>query len=227
MHYYYTQKPTETISLTLEEANGKVIQTFRSGSGPALPAEDGMNSFEWDLRYPDAHGIEGDTYLAGGNLRGPLAVPGRYRVKLTAGGRSQTQEFEIRKDPRLSTTIDDYQKQFDLLIAIRDKLSAADDAINEIRGREKRLEAAQGGTGGARGLEGVLHELWEPRFTGFDDQMLEFPLKLNNRIAALQGYLQGPYAPTDQDNQVFAELSKELDNVLARLKQLEGQVAAQ
>jgi hypothetical protein len=27
------------------------------------------------------------------------------------------------------------------LIAIRDKLSAADDAINDIRGREKRLEA--------------------------------------------------------------------------------------
>lgn len=227
VHYSFTQKPTETVSLSFEEANGKVIHTFKSGSRPALPAEEGMNSFEWDLRYPDAHGIEGDTYLAGGNLRGPLAVPGRYRVKLTAEGQSQAQEFEIRKDPRLSTTIDDYQKQFDLLIAIRAKLSAADDAINEIRGREKRVEAAQGGTGVARELEAVLHELWEPRFTGFDDQMLEFPLKLNNRIAALQGYLQGPYAPTDQANQVFAELSKELDSLLARLKQLEGQVAAQ
>jgi photosystem II stability/assembly factor-like uncharacterized protein len=227
VHYSFAQKPTETVSLSFEEANGKVIHTFKSGSRPALPAEEGMNSFEWDLRYPDAHGIEGDTYLAGGNLRGPLAVPGRYRVKLTAEGQSQAQEFEIRKDPRLSTTIDDYQKQFDLLIAIRDKLSAADDAINEIRGREKQVEAAQGGTGVARELEAVLHELWEPRFTGFDDQMLEFPLKLNNRIAALQGYLQGPYAPTDQANQVFAELSKELDSLLARLKQLEEQVAAQ
>ena len=227
VHYYFSQKPTETTSLTFEDAHGKAIQTFTSGSRPPLPAEEGMNRFEWDLRYPDAHGIEDKTYLAGGNLRGPLAIPGKYRVKLTSGAWSRTQEFEIKKDPRPSTTIGDYQKQFELLMAIRDKLSAANDAINEIRRREKRLEAAQDGAGTARELENVLHDLWEPRFTGFDDQMLEFPLKLNNRIAALQGYLQGPYAPTDQDNQVFTELSKELDSVLARLHQLEPQAATQ
>ena len=63
----------------------------------------------------------------------------------------------------------------------------------------------------ARVLE-VRHELWEPRFTGFDDQTLLYDLKLNNRIAALQGYVQGAdRAPTDQVLAVSAELSKAFD----------------
>jgi hypothetical protein len=51
--------------------------------------------------------------------------------------------------------------------------------------------------------------------------MLLFDLKLNNRIVALQGYVSGAEgAPTDQAQKVFAELSTELDRLLARLKQV-------
>ncbi|HKB52766.1 MAG TPA: hypothetical protein VKD22_02130, partial [Ramlibacter sp.] len=56
------------------------------------------------------------------------------------------------------------------------------------------------------------------RFTGFDDQTLIYPLKLNNRIAALQGYVAGDYPPTAQAQQVFTELSGELDRVLSQVK---------
>ena len=38
-------------------------------------------------------------------------------------------------------------------------------------------------------LDAVLKELAELRFAGFDDQMLVFDLKLNNRMAALQNYV--------------------------------------
>ena len=71
----------------------------------------------------------------------------------------------------------------------------------------------------------VGKELAELRFAGFDDQMLVFDLKLNNRIAALQNYVaQGDYAPTDQQHAVFKELSAEIDAALARYAALKAQV---
>jgi hypothetical protein len=63
-------------------------------------------------------------------------------------------------------------------------------------------------------------QLYQPRFTGFDDQTLAYPLKLNNRLAALQSYGQGDYPPTEQDLEVLAELSRELGQTLGKVKQI-------
>ena len=65
-----------------------------------------------------------------------------------------------------------------------------------------------------------LPQRTERRFAGYDDQMLIFDLKLNNRMAALQGYVStGDYPPTDQQLAVFEELSAMINTQLARLKQ--------
>ena len=77
----------------------------------------------------------------------------------------------------------------------------------------------------AAGLASVLKEIVELRFAGFDDQMLVFDLKLNNRMAALQNYVaQGDYAPTEQQYGVFKELSLAIDNALARYATLKAQI---
>jgi photosystem II stability/assembly factor-like uncharacterized protein len=247
VYYSLKEVPAQPIKIEFLDSAGKTIQSFTNGGPvageqvvrerggtrgggmrPTVQAAAGMNRFEWDMRYPDARGIEGGTFLAGGSLRGPQAIPGGYQVRLTVGGESLTQPFEIKKDPRLAATDQDYQKQFDLLIAIRDRVSAAHDAVNEIRQLQKEIATAKGGDGVAKAgaalnakLDGILHALWEPRYTGFDDQMLLFDLKLNNRIVALQGYVSGAEdAPTDQAQKVFAELSTELDRLLSRLKQV-------
>ena len=39
-----------------------------------------------------------------GTYRGPFVLPGRYTVKLTLGGKEQSQPFEVRADPRAHTT---------------------------------------------------------------------------------------------------------------------------
>ncbi|MGH9703781.1 MAG: hypothetical protein ACRD4K_10435, partial [Candidatus Acidiferrales bacterium] len=146
--------------------------------------------------------------------------------------------FQIKKDPRLPTTQEQYQKQFELLMAIRDKVSATHDAINEIQKTQKQIEsvAQKAGTDhsiqeSARKLngklDGLLHTLYEPRFSGFDDQTLIYELRLNNRMAALQSYVQGDYGPTDQDYDVFKEVSAEIDRALASVKHvLEVEVPA-
>ena len=85
-------------------------------------------------------------------------------------------------------------------------------------GIDRRLKAS---------LDAVRKELVELRFAGFDDQMLVFDLKLNNRTAALQNYVaQGDYAPTEQAYAVFKELSAAIDGALARYSALKAQMPA-
>jgi hypothetical protein len=214
--YYFKTKPGGPVKLDFLDSSGALVKTISQA-----PAEEGMNRFEWDLRYPDAHGIEGETHLAGGSLRGPMAVPGNYRVRLASNLGTAEQSFKILKDPRLPTTDEDYQKQLRFLLEIRDAESEVNDAINHIRDTLARRKSSGGANDAVHEqLEEILHELWEPRFTGYDDQMLVFPLKLNNRIAALQGYADGGFAPTDQDVKVFNALSAELEGLLSRLKHL-------
>jgi photosystem II stability/assembly factor-like uncharacterized protein len=233
--YYLAEAPPQPVTLEFQDTGGKPIKTFTSavssgGRGQAaVTAELGLNRFNWDMRYPDAHGIEGGTFFLGGSLRGPQAIPGQYKVKLTVGDQSATQNFEIKKDPRVATTPAEYQKQLELLLEARDQLSAAHDAINQIHAVQRQVDAAaQKASGNPCVTEGasklndelnsVLHKLYEPRFTGFDDQTLIYPLQLNNRLAAMQNYLGGDAGPTEQAQQVLAQLSSELDQEFAKLK---------
>jgi hypothetical protein len=153
-------------------------------------------------------------------------VPGTYQVRMKARGRTFTQPLRIVADAKSEATAADLQEQFDLLIAIRDKVSAIHDTVNEIRRLRAELAKRTDRAAAAKldaALENVLTELVELRFTGFDDQMLVFDLKLNNRMAALQGYVtQGDYAPTEQQYSVFRELSAAVDNVLARFATLKS-----
>lgn len=210
---YYLPAKANAARLDFLDQSGAIIKSFAN-----VPASAGMNRFEWDLRHPDAHGLDGETHLSGGSLRGPVAIPGTYRVKLTTDDGVREQSFAILKDPRLSSTSEDYRRQLEFMLGVRDKLSETNDAINRIRRALDKMTAA--GAEARKQLDELLHELWEPGYTGYDDQMLVFPLKLNNRIAALNGYAEGGFAPTSAEYKVFNELSAELERLIARLKHL-------
>lgn len=247
VEYSLAGAPQQLVTLEFQDPAGKTIKTFTSvaraaapqtggrpgrgqgGGGAAVTTQSGMNRFIWDMRYPDATGIDGGTFFLGGSLRGPEAIPGQYKVKLTVDGQSLTENFEIKKDPSLATTAEDFRKQLDLLLAVRDKLSAANEAINQIHHVQQQIEAASQKAGpngdvkdSATKLSGELNDvalkLYEPRFTGFDDQTLIYPLKLNNRIAALASAASGDFAPTQQEQDVLIALSAELDQALGTLK---------
>lgn len=232
--YYLGQTSEQPVTLEFQDADGKTIRKFTSNGQPrgreqaVVTQNQGLNRFTWDMRYPDAHGIDGGTFFLGGSLRGPEAAPGEYKVKLTVGDQSTTETFDIKKDPRVATTAAQYKEQLALTLSARDKLSAADDAINQIREIHQQVTAAaqKAGdnaviAGAARALNerlgAVLRHLYEPRFTGFDDQTLIYPLQLNSRLAAMQNYLGGDYGPTAQDVAVLKELSGELSEQLTSL----------
>ena len=235
--YYSLAAAGQKVSLEFQDADGAAIESFTNDTKPkdsdteVVKTDAGLNRFVWNMRYPDARGIDGGTFFLGGTLSGPRSLPGSYKVKLTAGGQSLTQDFEIKKDPRLATTDAEYAKQFQMSLAVRDKVSELDDAVNRINRILKQLESASQSAKADKAtqdaaknlteeLTAVRQKLIEPRFTGFDDQTLIFPLQLNNRIASLQDYLEGEHGPTAQDTAVFEQLSVDLTQALASLKQI-------
>jgi hypothetical protein len=235
IYYYLKEAPKSDAELRLEilDEGGETIQTFRR---PALPAEPGMNRFDWDLRYPGAKGLPGRTYLMGGSLRGPVAVPGPYQARLRLGDQVWTAPFALKKDPRSPATPEDLKRQFDLLVAIRDRLSETHETIARVEATMKGIEAVarraherapalapveRRASDLQKELGDAVDQLYERRFTGVDDQLLLFPLKLNARFAALGGVVaSADRAPTSASMEVFHDLSARLDQVLARLDEI-------
>ena len=106
-------------------------QVSRSGA-PRVATSAGMHRLVWDLQYPGG--------LAG---RGPLAVPGRFDVRLTVDGRSQTRSFEVLIDPRVArdnVTLADMQEQFALNIQIRDAIIRGRLAVQDIEAAKEGSE---------------------------------------------------------------------------------------
>jgi hypothetical protein len=173
--------------------------------------------------------FEGRIFWAAGN-QGPAVVPGRYQVRLTVDGETQTQDFEIRMNPRAAAegvTLADLQERFDLTVRIRDRVTEAHEAvlrIRSIKGQvDERLEendntelASLGATVNER-LGEVEGEIYQVRNRSNQDP-LNYPIKLNNKIAALQNLVQGPESrPTDQSYEVFEVLSSALELELEQM----------
>ena len=224
---YFRQKPEGEVTLEFLDARDSVIR--RLSTKPRAPSDSlkvaaGMNRFVWNLRYADASRFEG-MILWGGGTQGPLAVPGRYKARLTAGTWSATQEFEVKKDPRATATQADLQRQFELLISIRNRLSEANDAVRRIRALKQQLDAVAARAGLAAGadslkvkLSAIEGEIYQVKNRSNQDP-LNYPIKLNNRISWLAGVVgSGDAAPTEPSLRVFEELSAALQVQLDRLK---------
>jgi len=201
----------------------------RRRSAPARPTgRAGLNRFTWDLRHPGAVTFECMIIWSAAPDLGPLAVPGDYQVRVTAGGAAETRPLVVRADPRLEgVTVADMQAQFDLAMQIRDRVSAANEAVIRIRrlrsGIADRLAkgggpaVARAGAVAAERLHAVERALYQVQNRSGQDP-LNFPIKLNNRIAALGRSVQtGDARPTEGAYKVFKELSAELDQELQRL----------
>jgi photosystem II stability/assembly factor-like uncharacterized protein len=249
-------KDKEEISLEFLDASGALIRRFtnkdtteaaapsgdddegfgRPAGARKIPAKAGLNRFAWDLRYPDATRFKGMILWAGG-VTGPTIVPGAYQVRLTASGKSQTQRFEVRKDPRLATTLADYQKRFDLHMKIRDKLSETHEAILEIRDVRDQLKAvaersatvapkdtaiAAAAKSLSKRLTAVEEALYQTKNKSSQDP-LNYPIRLNNKLSHLTGVVASADAPpTNQTYEVYEEVAGKIDVELAKLKALLG-----
>ncbi len=213
------------------EAVGGDEEGFGRPGARALPAEAGLNRYSWDLHYEGATRVPGSPLWAG-NTDGPEALPGTYQVRLTVNGKAYTAPLEIKPDPRLQITQQDLEKQFDLLIKIRERVTQAHDTVNQIRdiraqitALNKRLEGqpqAKAVADAGKQLDKKMTEIEEVLIqtkAKSSQDVLNYPIRLNNYLVALGGVVGGSdSAPTQVSYEVFDMLSKQVDEQLAKWK---------
>jgi len=204
---------------------------FRRAPDPKPAVTAGLHRVTWDLRYPGATEFPGLIMWAA-SARGPIAPPGRYEVRVNADGQVETQAFAIRREPHVLKDVSDQdlQEQFDLAMKVRDKASQANEAVLLIRGIKQQIADRRGKVKDAattrsleefeKQLSAIEEDIYQVRLQSSQDP-LNFPIKLNNKIAALQGVIESAdVKPTEQAYSVFRTLSNALDE---RLGQLDAQ----
>jgi photosystem II stability/assembly factor-like uncharacterized protein len=197
---------------------------------PRVANKAGLNTFAWNLRYPDASMFENMILWAGGTS-GPVVLPGAYTVRMTVNGRTYRQPLTIVKDPRSTASDADLREQFNLLMRIHEKTTQANDAVRTIRNvkaqladRTRRMPADKSAAFAANTktfidrLSAIEAEIYQVKNQSGQDP-LNYPIRLNNKIAALSGVVGGTDAkPTSQSYAVFSDLSAQLDRQLSAMR---------
>src|SRR5215472_6239595 len=153
--------PKGPIHLEILDSEGKIVRTLES------KARAGFKRVKWDLRYesprlvalrtaaPDNPHIWIEPRFRDEDARpvthwgikpaevGPIAAPGKYTVRLTVDGQTYTQPLTIERDPRSPGSESDIDLSVKMQLRIREDISRAADATNQIEWIRKQLEVIQ------------------------------------------------------------------------------------
>jgi hypothetical protein len=193
-----------------------------------------MNRYAWNLRWEPPVKIPGAFY-SGIGPQGPLAQPGKYTVKLTAGGQSQSQPLEIVLDPRTKNVKpDDLQKQFELAVQVNDANNDLHRAVNQVRTMRGELKSLQQRFEGDPRMKPLLEraDALDKKMAPVEEQLIQvnmkgseanlaFPNMLNEQFDTFSAIVQaGDGAPTQQQYEAFKSMRGQLDQQLAAWKQI-------
>jgi len=225
----------DELKLRILEPDGDLIKEYSSkGKNAKLKTSNGGHRLVWNMRYDGFKEFPGMVLYSSPN-RGPKAVPGQYKAELIVNDSVEEQIFEIKADPRMETTQEEYQQQFDYLIAVRDKVSEAHQAILDIRELKKDIKYVKDkiDTDSEKArtlkkslasfteeLEGIENNIHMTKNQSYQDP-LNYGIRINNRLSFLLADQQrGDYAPTDQAEEFRKEVSAELDVELNSLDEV-------
>ncbi len=222
--------PSEGRGRAGEPAEGGRGGRGRGGFEPGAPMTPGLHRVNWNLQYPGATTF-GGMILWGASTAGPTAVPGKYQVRMTVDGRTQTHPLVVRKHPLyVDITEADLREQFDLAIRIRDKVSEANRAVIQIRSLKQQVAERVGKLADAKlkaagerltaNLSAVEEEIYQVRNQSGQDP-LNFPIKTNNRLAGLLRVVNfGDGKPIGNARAIFDDLVAELKDHTDKLQQI-------
>jgi photosystem II stability/assembly factor-like uncharacterized protein len=261
LYYYLKVEAAESIRLEILDPQKNVIRHYSSrqlkkeepaeegdeeGEAIApeevLPAGAGMHRFVWDLRY-QMPPLVGKAIWDMGKPGTPLALPGTYEVRLTAGGKTLSAPIEVQADPRVNVSRTDLEQQLALWLKTRDLLGEIHRAVLDIRAvrpqltslrkhliasaddKQKALAADVDGI--RKRMDTVEAELIEVKAKSSED-MCNYPTKLHNKVAWLMSSIGGgDSAPTAAEHEFFEEKRREADaQINAWKKLLDEDVAA-
>jgi len=239
INYFIKEKgDKELVSLKIYDSNNVLIKTFstepnKDKKEAELTLENGNNIFYWDMMYPGAEKVKG-MILWWASLNGPMALPGNYKVTLTVGKTSKSQNFTILKNPISETTLADATAQFNFINDINTKVTEIHKALKNVKkvrdqinslkksmkGKEEHKDLLDYATALLKEMTTIEEILYQTKSKSNQDP-LNFPIRLNNKLAHLNSLTRiGSYAPTQQAIDFKNVINKEIDNELAKLYEL-------
>jgi photosystem II stability/assembly factor-like uncharacterized protein len=268
LHYQLDEDLGETEELVIEilDAAGRSVRRLSSVPPPphfpvgdperspwaedpkGLPKTKGLHRVVWDLREEAAKLIPAARIDWGDPTVGPLALPGTYTVRLSAGaGRQATTTLIVEQDPNVRGVSEgDLRAQHALATEIRDTMSrlSADvarlrSARDQLRARAAQLDNERALDGSGAGAIGALAadaekladelDALERRFHNptaevtYDILAMRGGAQLYSRLSPLYGFAaEGDGAPTQGVREVFAEQKLELEALERELAALLG-----
>ncbi|HKK44181.1 MAG TPA: hypothetical protein VJ964_01580, partial [Balneolaceae bacterium] len=196
------------------------------GKPDSIDVHPGHNRFTWNLRYPDKviPGADEKTYF--GADYGPLATPGSYKVRLSVGDWSQTQNLRVKIDPRVKSigiTTDDLQAQLDLNLKIRDALGKAHRIAAGIDTLRKKVKASDLSKKDKAAAINKLDNLYDSIVTSkkgsYPPPMLIDQLNYLYRMTS-----SADQHPGDDAYTRFRTLNKMLDHIIPKWELLRKQI---
>jgi len=234
---YWLKEVTDSskVAISIYDKNNALIKTFTKDAkeeGNKLDYNAGMNQFVWDMMYPPAEKLDG-LILWNGNVEGPKVAPGKYTAKIKLDKDSVQFSFVIKGDPNYKMTEKDYDDQVGMLLKIRDKFSEVQKAIKQIRAVRTQIndftsrvnlkankEIKQAADTITKQITTIEEALYQTKSKSGQD-VLNFPIRLNDKIAGLYDVAASGYnPPSKQVIETYADLAAQADVQLAKLKKV-------
>ncbi|HEY3024592.1 MAG TPA: hypothetical protein VGJ55_00405 [Pyrinomonadaceae bacterium] len=165
---YYIGSPTSApVTLEIKDEAGELVRRYSSADplptpDPALSvppywvrppqklaSEPGMHRFLWDMHYAPVPGVQPQYPIAAVYRNtppaptSPWAMPGKYTVVLTIGGKSYQQPLTLVMDPRVKTSHAGLAEQFRLSKQVYDEwlaLNSISESVRLIRAQIAELQ---------------------------------------------------------------------------------------
>jgi hypothetical protein len=169
-----------------------------------------------------------------GDLVSPFALPGKYQVRLTVAGKTQTAPFEVKMDPRVQTGPEDLRKQFELEVKIRDREDEMNKAILGIRDLRSQLTTLEKRIGSSDSVKSIASSSADLRkkVTAIEEELIQinakssedeanYPTRLNSKLAYLFNVVDSAdTGPTASELEVFADLDRRLETQLVKWREV-------
>jgi photosystem II stability/assembly factor-like uncharacterized protein len=259
LDYYLASASSDPVTLAIYDHAGKLVRSYSSADKPdvtedelqktltvpiywvrmpkILSAAAGMHRFIWDLHYTAPQSL-GHQYPISAIFHdtprlplGPRALPGDYTAKLTVGGKTYSQNFTLKMDPRIHATPVALGEMFSMEQELAAAMNETYDALDQIKkfrdGLKDRIAsatpadaeklqkldkeaAALADAGGGRGPFAVA---------GGADSIA----RLHGEAAQLYGLIDSAdAAPTEAQNAAWRDLRPRLDALLDKWKDLQA-----
>jgi photosystem II stability/assembly factor-like uncharacterized protein len=131
--------------VTIEALSKQLIPLYWLRMPKTLPGTPGMHRWVWDLHYttPTAtnysYPISAVPHDTPRTPEGPLALPGIYSVRLTAGSKTLTASLTVKIDPRVHATPIDLQVLFASQIKLAAMVTKSASASLEVHSAREQL----------------------------------------------------------------------------------------